>query len=156
MTKKDIIALSKSLNNILSSEKESKLKFKYGIIKMNKAIEGEIATLSKLEDEITKILVPFEQERATIFEKYGYKENDVLKLKEENLAVANEEFKTIIEKHTDIISESDLRWKEYIKLLDDTVDITLNKINISIFPDWIEPKDLIVFTDLNLIDESEE
>ncbi|MGD9678081.1 MAG: hypothetical protein AB7V16_06925 [Vulcanibacillus sp.] len=155
MNKKELILLSKTLNNILNSEKDSTLKFKYVLIKMNKAIKSEIITLTKFEEDINAVLKPFDTDKIAVYEKYGEPIENGFKLLPNNVSKANKELNELVEKYKDLFEENSKRWKEYSTLLEEAVDVSLSKIPLSLIPDWIEPKDLTILSNLDLIDESE-
>lgn len=153
MTKGDIVLLSKTIHNVLNSEKDSSLKFKYYFIKIDRAIENEINTLTKIENEINAILTPFENDKIEIYKKYGEPIENGYSLLPQNVEIANEELSNLVNVHLDAIEQHNTRMKEYADVLNEDAELTLPSISLNLIPDWIESKDLTVLSHINLINE---
>jgi len=106
MKNTDILNVYKTCQNILQSEKESSVKFKYIILKLYNITQPIIEEFKKKELSINSIsiITQFNQESMKIYEKYGEKQDNGYKLLEQNIEIANKELEALKETYkTEII-----------------------------------------------------
>jgi hypothetical protein len=156
MKKTNVVELNKTIQNLIFSEKESSIKFKYVLSKLLQVLKPEIEALGKLEEELNKILQPFQQDQLEIYKKYGQQlENGGYKLLPENIEIANKELISIHDKHEDLVTTYNKKLLEFSNLLQEESDLSVPSIDFDLLPNWAEGKDVEVLTRLNLIKENE-
>lgn len=144
-TKKQLIALFAALTTVKT---KGGAKFKYNTLKNLKIIESEIEALKTVEKEISEILVPFDEKRSEVIQKYGKKlpdgstgiepnDEDFATAKAEIETLQNETFKADFEKHATAIAD-------YNKLLDEAFEqpFTFHEITEEQLPDDITDVEL--------------
>lgn len=153
MKKSELINLFQTMSTIKS---QGNAKFKYAILKNLTLINSEIESLKIIEDELIKIMEPYENDRSGIIRKYGKEdEQGIIQVlpNDENFAVTIEELKNLDETHKDLISKVDEKRKEYIELLDgETEEFSFHKIFLDNIPDTLKDNEMELLMKFGILD----
>jgi len=155
MNREDIIRLYKAIE---TEKSKGNIKFKYAILKNKGVIKDEIDALLKVEEDIEKILQPFNEERNNLIKEIGTldteKNSYLIKTDDtEKVSEFNKRIKELKEKYKDEINEHNNKLTEYKDLLTKKLDksFVFEEINIENCPEDLETNSLEVFMKFNII-----
>lgn len=157
MTKYDVIKLFKAVNDIKSSQNESKIKFKYFISKIAGAISKEIEVLRELETSNEALLADYKKEELAVYKIYGKEIPNGYTLEgceKESQKKAQEELEVVRTKFKDVIDSYIAKRGEYeTTILAEEITLDLYKVKLDECPDWITLEQVEILSKCNCIME---
>lgn len=155
LNKQDIVKLYLAIKE---GKNRGNIKFRYGLLKNNYVINSEITTLQEIENEMNKIIEPFDKEREVLIKKigifnistnsYSIPTQDIEKVKQ-----FTKEFSPIQLKYKNLIVKRNTKYKEYSEMLLEEFPETLKFIPIKIedCPLDLKTESLEIFMQFNII-----
>ena len=139
MKKKELFELYHGLKSV---EKFSGVKFAYAVAKNLRNIEPLLKEIEK--DYLpSKEFLEFEEERLQIAKTFSNEQdNNMIWVPKENIEEFSKLLEPIIEKYKDVINQKEINDREYQKIIEEEIEISLYKIHIDNLPNDINAEQI--------------
>jgi len=155
--KKELFILFQNLEKLNDLEG---IKFAYAISKNKKMLKDEIESLQEIIKP-SKEIEEYERKRINLCEKYAEKDKNNKPIIEDNrYKFINDDkdkfekdIKILMDENKELLEKQNKKNEEYLKLLEEDIEINLYKINKSDIPEKITPRQLDYIIDLIIEDK---